>query len=81
MACGADQFGMLALEGEFSFLVVVEACVFPALLSVAGITLLAITPAVLVIIFVAAVAVRLGFHLGYGFLMACLTDDLLVSAF
>jgi hypothetical protein len=64
MACGAGQFGVLALEREFSVLVVVEVCVFPALLRVAGITLLAVTTAVLIIILVAAVAVLLGFYLG-----------------
>jgi len=80
MACGADQFGMLAFEGEFGVLVVVEACVFPAFLSVAGITLLAVTPAVLVIILMAAVAGLIRFYLGYRFFVTGSTDGLFVFA-
>ena len=71
---------MLAFEGEFSVLVVVEACVFPALLSVAGITLLAVTPAVLVIILVASVAGLIRFYLGYRFFVTGSTDGLFVFA-
>jgi hypothetical protein len=80
MACGAGQFGMLPFEREFGVFVVVEVGVFPTLLSVAGITLLAVAPAVLIVILVAAVAILFGFYLGDSFLMACLTDDLFVSA-
>ena len=80
MACRAGQFGMLAFEGEFGVFVVVEVGVFPTLLSVAGITLLAIAPAVLIVILVAAVAILFRFYLGDSFLVACLTDDLFVSA-
>jgi hypothetical protein len=72
---------MLVFEGEFSVLVVVEACVLPALFSVAGITLCTVTPAMLVITFMAAVAVLFGFYLVYGFLMTAHTDNLFMLAF
>jgi hypothetical protein len=71
---------VLAFEGEFGVFVVVEVGVFPTLLSVAGITLLSVAPAVLIVILVAAVAILFGFYLGDSFLVACLTDDLFVSA-
>lgn len=72
---------MLVFEGEFSVLVVVEACVLPALFSVAGITLCAVTPTMLIIILVAAVAGLFRFYVGNSFFVAGLTDGLFVFAF
>lgn len=72
---------MLALEGEFSVLVVVEAGVLPALFSVAGITLRAVTPTMLVIILMAAVAGFFRFYVGNSFFVTGLTDGFFVFAF
>lgn len=77
----AVQPGMLAFEWEFGVLFVVELCLLPALFCVAGVTFLSVTPTVLVIVFMAAVAVLFGFYLVYSFFVTGLTDSLFVFAF
>ena len=81
VACRASQFGMLAFEGELGVLIVIELCVLPAVFCVAGITLLAVTPSMLVIIFVAVVAVLFRFDVGYSFFVTGFADGLFVFAF
>ena len=76
MTCGADQFRVFAFEGKLGVLVMVKACAFPAFLSVAGITLLAVTPVVLVIIFMTAVAVLFRLYLVYRLPVTGLTGDI-----
>ena len=80
MACRAVQFGMLTFERKLGVVVMDEACVLPALLCMAGVTLLAITPAVLVIVFMAAVAVFFGFYLIHRVFVTGFTNDLVVLA-
>jgi len=78
VARSAVQFGMLAFEWELGVFVMIEACLFPTLFCVAGVTLLAVTPAVLVIVFMAAETVLFGFYLVYRVFVTGLTDNLLV---
>ena len=62
MACGTHQFSMFALERKLGFLVMVEVCFIPAFFSMASITLLAVTPVMLIILFVAAVTILFRFY-------------------
>lgn len=80
VARGAVQFGMLAFEWELGVFIMVEACVLPTLFCVAGVTFPAVTPAVLVVVFMSAVAVLFGFYLVYRFLVAGFTNDLFMFA-
>ncbi len=80
MACGTQQFGVFTLERKLGLLVVIEVCVLPAFFGMAGITLLAITTVVLIIVFMAAVTVLFRFYLIHRLFMTSYTDNLYVSA-
>jgi hypothetical protein len=71
---------MLTLKGEFSALFMIETCPFPALFTVAGLALLAISPTMLVIILMTAVAILFWFYFCYRFFMAGFAGNLLVLA-
>jgi len=81
MACCTVKLGMLAFEWELGVLFMVELCILPAIFCMAGVTFPSVTTTVLVIVFMAVVAVLFGFYLVNSFFVTGLTDSLFVFAF